>query len=60
MLRPKSSDPKNFSGDDLLRFVPEGEQVTAVTPEHKSRRKRRPASVILLPSNDEMVRLSLF
>jgi hypothetical protein len=52
--------PKNFSWDDLLRFVPEGEQIIAVTPEYKSRRKHRPMCVILLLSNDEMVRLSLF
>jgi len=52
--------PKNFSWDDLLRFVPEGEQIIAVTPEYKSRRKHRPAGVILLLSNDELVRLSLF
>jgi hypothetical protein len=52
--------PKNFSWDDLLRFVPEGEQIIAVTPEYKSRRKHRPVSVILLLSNDEIVRLSLF
>src|SRR5262245_31033295 len=52
--------PKNFSWDDLLRFLPEGEQIVAITPEYKSRRKHRPAGVILLLSNDEMVRLSLF
>jgi hypothetical protein len=52
--------PKNFSWDDLLRFVPDGEQIIAVTPEYKSRRKHRPMGVILLLSNDEMVRLSLF
>lgn len=52
--------PKNFSWDDLLRFVPEGEQIIAVTPEYRSKRKHRPASVTLLLSNDEMVRLSLF
>ncbi len=52
--------PKNFSWDDLLRFVPEGEQIIAVTLEYRSRRKQRPISVILLLSNDEMVRLSLF
>jgi hypothetical protein len=52
--------PKNFSWDDLLRFVPEGEQIVAVTPEYRSRRKHRPVSVILLLSNDEKVRLSLF
>ena len=55
-----NSVPKNFSWDDLLRFVPEGEQIIAVTPEYKSRRKHRPAGVILLLSNDEMVRFSLF
>jgi hypothetical protein len=52
--------PKNFSWDDLLRFVPEGEQIITVTPEYTSRRKHRPASVILILSNNEMVRLSLF
>jgi hypothetical protein len=52
--------PKNFSWDDLLRFVPEGEQIIAVTPEYRSRRKHKPVSVVLLLSNDEMVRLSLF
>jgi hypothetical protein len=52
--------PKNFSWDDLLRFVSEGEQIIAVTPEYKSRRKHRPVGVILLLSNDEIVRLSLF
>ncbi len=52
--------PKNFSWEDLLRFVPEDEQIIAVTPEYKSRRKHRPAGVILLLSNDELVRLSLF
>jgi hypothetical protein len=52
--------PKNFSWNDLLRFVPEGEQIIAVTPEYKSRRKHMPVGVILLLSNDEMVRLSLF
>ena len=57
---PSNAVPKNFSWDDLLRFVPEGEQIIALTPEYKSRRKHRPAGVILLLSNDEMVRLSLF
>src|SRR5262245_46679328 len=27
--------PKNFSWDDLLRFVPEGEQIIAVSPVYK-------------------------
>jgi hypothetical protein len=52
--------PKNFSWNDLLRFVPEGEQILEVSPVYKSRRKHMPDGVILLLSNDEMVRLSLF
>jgi hypothetical protein len=52
--------PKNFSWDDLLRFIPDGEQIIAVTPEYKSRRKHRPVSVMIILSNDEMVRLRLF
>ena len=52
--------PKNFSWDDLLKFVPEGEQLVAVTPEYKSRRKHRPVSLVLMLSNDEIVRLRLF
>ncbi|MCI0659569.1 MAG: hypothetical protein L0220_00695 [Acidobacteria bacterium] len=52
--------PKNFSWDDLLRFVPEGEQIVAVTPEYKSRRKHRPVSIIIMLSKEEMVRLRLF
>ncbi len=52
--------PRNFSWDDLLRFVPDGEQIIAFTPEYRSRRKHRPVSVVLLLSNDEMIRLSLF
>src|SRR5262249_51516448 len=53
--------PKNFSWEDLLRFVPEGEQIIAVSPVYRSKRKRNPDSVILLLSNnDEIIRLSLF
>jgi hypothetical protein len=52
--------PKNFSWEDLMKFVPDGEQIIAVTPEYKSRRKYMPAGVILLLSNDEVVRLSFF
>lgn len=52
--------PKDFSWGDLLRFVPEGEQIITVTPEYRSRRQHNPAGVILLLSNDEIVRLSLF
>ena len=32
--------PKNFSWDNLLRFEPEGEQIIAVTPVDRSRRKQ--------------------
>jgi hypothetical protein len=52
--------PKNFSWDDLMKFVPDGEQIIEVSPVYKSRRKHLPDGVILLLSNDEMVRLSLF
>jgi hypothetical protein len=52
--------PKNFSWEDLMKFVPEGEQIIEVSPVYKSRRKHLPDGVILLLSNDEMVRLSLF
>jgi hypothetical protein len=52
--------PKNFTWDDLLKFVPEEEQIISVTPEYKSRRKHRPVSIIITLSNDEMIRLSLY
>jgi hypothetical protein len=52
--------PKNFSWEDLMKFVPDGEQIIEVSPVYKSRRKHMPDGVILLLSNDEMVRLSLF
>jgi hypothetical protein len=52
--------PKNFTRDDMLKFVPEGEQIMAVTPEYKSRRKHRPVSIMIILSNDDMVRLRLF
>jgi hypothetical protein len=52
--------PKNFTWDDLLKFVLEGEQIIAVTPDYKSRRKHRPVSIIISLSNDEMIRLRLF
>ncbi len=32
--------PKNFSWNDLLKFVPDGEQIIAVTPEYCSDRRR--------------------
>ena len=56
----RNAVPKNFSWYDLLKFVPDGEQLIAVTPEYKSRRKHMPVGVILILGNDEMVRLSLF
>jgi hypothetical protein len=52
--------PKSFSWADLLRFVPEGEQIMTVTPEYTSRRKHRPVSAMIILSNDEMIRLRLF
>ncbi len=52
--------PKNFTWDDLLKFVPEGERIMAVTPEYKSRRKHRPVSIMIILSNDGMIRLRLF
>jgi hypothetical protein len=39
--------------------VPEAEQIIAVMPEYESRWKQRPVNVILLLSNDELVKLSL-
>jgi hypothetical protein len=52
--------PMNFSWEDLMKFVPDGEQIIEISPVYKSRRKHRPDGVILLLSNDEIVRLSLF
>jgi hypothetical protein len=52
--------PENFSWEDLLRFVPEGLQIAAVTPEYKSLRNRRPVNLLLILSNDEMLRLRLY
>jgi hypothetical protein len=52
--------PKNFSWEDLMMFVPNGEQIIEVSPVYKSRRQHMPVGVILLLSNDEIVRLSLF
>jgi hypothetical protein len=37
--------PKNFSLNDLLRFVPDGEQIIEVSPVYKSRRKHMPDGV---------------
>jgi hypothetical protein len=48
-----NAHPKNFSWDDLLRFVPEEEQIIALTPEYRSRRKHTPVSAIPLLSNSE-------
>jgi hypothetical protein len=39
--------------------LPKGEQIIAITPEYTSRRKHRPVSVMIILSNDEMVRQSL-
>lgn len=51
--------PENFCWDDLMRFAPEGLQVVAITPEYKTRRSRRPETVMLTLSNDEKVSLRL-
>lgn len=51
--------PRNFSWDDLLRFIPEGDQIIDVTPQYKSRRNRRPEVVTLTLSNDEKVALKI-
>lgn len=44
--------PKNFSWNDLLRFVPEGEQIIAVTPEYKSHEMRKTS--FRLPPEEEI------
>jgi hypothetical protein len=51
--------PKNFSWDDLSRFIPEGQQIVSITPGYKSRRSRSPEAVTLILSNDEKVTLKL-
>jgi hypothetical protein len=52
--------PENFSWEDLLRFTPEGLQIAAVTPEYKSLRNRRTVNLLLILSNDEMLRLRIY
>lgn len=51
--------PKNFSWDDLLRFIPEGQQIVSITPAYRSRRSRSPETVTLILSNGEEVMLKL-
>jgi hypothetical protein len=52
--------PDNFSWEDLSRFIPEGLQIVAVTPEYKSLRNRKPVNLMLILSNDEIIRLRLY
>ncbi len=51
--------PRNFSWDDLTRFVPEGERIVSFTPQYKGCRSRRPETVMLTLSNEEKVRLRI-
>jgi hypothetical protein len=51
--------PKNFSWDDLLRFVPEGQLIVSITPNYRGRRSRSPETVTLILSNGEKVALKL-
>ncbi len=51
--------PRNFSWDDLIRFVPEGEEIASFIPQYKGRRSRRPETVTLTLSNEESVRLKI-
>ncbi len=51
--------PQNFSWDDLLRFVSEGQQIVSITPAYRSHRSHRPETVTLILSNDEQVRLKI-
>jgi hypothetical protein len=46
--------------DDLLRFVPEGQQIAGITPEYKSHRNHRLVAVSLTLNNGESIRLKLF
>lgn len=49
--------PQDFSWDDLIRFVPEGEKIIRLAPEYKSRRSHKLETVLLSLSNEEEVRL---
>ena len=51
--------PKNFSWEDILRFVPEGQQIVSITPNYRGRRSRSPETVTLTLSNGEKVTLRL-
>ncbi len=51
--------PRNFSWDDLIRFVPEGEKIVSFAPQYKGRRSHRPETVTLTLSNDEKVILRI-
>jgi hypothetical protein len=51
--------PRNFSWDDLIRFVPEGERIVSFNPQYKCRRSHRPETVTITLSNEERVRLRI-
>ncbi len=51
--------PRNFSWDDLIRFVPEGERIISFIPQYKGRGNRRPETVSLTLSNEEKVHLRI-
>ena len=51
--------PRNFSWDDLIRFVPEGERIISFIPQYKGRGNRRPETVTLTLSNEEKVHLRI-
>ncbi len=51
--------PDDFRWEDLIRFVPDGVQITAITPEYKSPRSRNPTKVTLTLGNGEKITLRL-
>lgn len=51
--------PKNFSWDDLLRFVPEGQQIASITPNYRDRSSSSPETATLTLSSGEKVTLKL-
>ena len=52
--------PMNFSWDDLMKFVPGGQQIASITPEYKGHRSQIPAAVTLALNNGEEISLKLF
>jgi len=49
----------NFAWGDLLRFIPEGQQIVSITPNYKGGRSRNPEAVTLILSDGEKVTLKL-